>query len=116
MCQAVRGRHGRIGKKPEILATGTDITAANGFSTPTRSWTRMTGTSMASPYAAGVAGLMLATQRNLTASQIIGIMRRNAKPIDDNDFSWKDDNGFGLVDPAACIEEAHAIHKRKDLT
>jgi len=102
--------------KPEVLAPGTDILAANGFSGPSDLWIGMTGTSMASPYAAGVAGLMLSINSDLTAAQIIGIMRRTAKPVDDTDYSWKDDHGFGLIDAEACVEEVGNINDRKDLT
>ena len=34
----------------------------------------MTGTSMASPYVAGVVGLMLAQNKDLTAAQCLGIL------------------------------------------
>ena len=102
--------------KPELLAPGTNIVAANGFASGRDAWIGMTGTSMASPYAAGVAGLMLAVQPNLTAAQLIGIMRRTAIPLDDSDFAWKHDVGFGVIDPAACVAEAAAINDRKDLT
>ena len=50
-------RDGR--EKPDIAAPGTEIVAAKGFAGTDR-WLSMTGTSMASPYVAGVAGLMLA--------------------------------------------------------
>ena len=101
--------------KPELLAPGTDIVAANGFAGASDAWIGMTGTSMASPYVAGVAGLMLKVEPDLTAAQIIGIMRRTAKPVDDGDYNWKDDVGFGLIDPAACLTEAAKINDRKDL-
>ena len=107
-------RNGRT--KPEILAPGTDVLAANGFAPPKEPWVGMTGTSMASPYAAGVAGLMLAVEPSLTAAQIIGITRRTAKPIDDSDYAWKDDTGFGVIDAKACVEEAERINKHRDLT
>ena len=101
--------------KPEVLAPGTKIVAANGFAGSDDEWIEMTGTSMAAPYAAGVAGLMLAAVQsidkrpNLTAAQIIGIMRRTARPIDDNDYTWKDDIGFGLIDGDACLDQAIGI-------
>ena len=107
-------RDGRA--KPEILAPGTDVLAANGFAPPTEPWVGMTGTSMASPYAAGVAGLMLAVEPSLTAAQIIGIMRRTAKPIDDSDYAWKGDSGFGVIDAKACVDEAKRINKHRDIT
>ena len=101
--------------KPEVLAPGTDIVAANGFAGPDDGWIGMSGTSMASPYVCGVAGLMFAIQPDLTAAQVIGIMRRTAHPMEDGDFSWKDDVGFGLIDPDACLREAAGINARKDL-
>lgn len=101
--------------KPEVLAAGTDIVAANGFAGPGDAWIGMTGTSMASPYVCGVAGLMFAVQPDLTAAQVIGIMRRTAHPMEDGDYVWKDDIGFGLIDPAACLREAAEINQRKDL-
>lgn len=101
--------------KPELLAPGTDIVAANGFAGAADPWIGMTGTSMASPYVAGVAGLMFAIEPNLTAAQVIGIMRRTAHPMEDGDYGWKDDVGFGRIDPDACLTEAANINVRKDL-
>jgi len=94
-------RDGR--EKPEIAAPGTGINAAKGFD-PQQRWISMTGTSMASPYVAGVAGLMLAANPELTASQIGGILRRTARPLGE-DFTWRDDSGFGRIDPQACLNE-----------
>ena len=76
----------------------------------------MTGTSMASPYAAGVAGLMLGVDPTLTAAQIIGIVRRTASPLDDSDFAWKDDSGFGVIDAKACVQEARRINQLTNIT
>lgn len=103
-------------QKPEIAAPGTDIVAANGFASPDERWVSMTGTSMASPYVAGVAGLMLAVQRRLTAAQIGGIIRRTARPLPGADFQWRDDAGFGRIDPSGSVDEAAAIDEREDLT
>jgi len=101
--------------KPELLAPGTDIVAANGFASPDDAWIGMSGTSMASPYVCGVAGLMFAVEPDITAAQVIGIMRRTAHPMDDGSFAWKDDVGFGLINPDACLREAARINTRKDL-
>lgn len=105
-------RDGR--EKPEIAAPGTGITAAKGFD-PRQRWVSMTGTSMASPYVAGVSGLMLAANPELTASQIGGILRRTALPLG-ADFKWRDDSGFGRINPEACINEvANLTLKEVDL-
>ena len=107
-------RDGR--RKPDIAAPGTDVVAANGFAPATEPWVAKTGTSMASPWIAGVIGLMLSTDRTLTAAQIRGILRRTAKPLPGHDFEWRDDAGFGRVDPEAALEEARRINRRKDVT
>ena len=96
-------RDGRF--KPDIGADGTRVVAAGGFDR-TRPWIEMTGTSMASPYVCGVAALMLGIAPNLTAAQILGIMRTTSAPLPGHDFAWRNDTGFGAIDAAACIEEA----------
>jgi subtilisin family serine protease len=106
-------RDGR--SKPEVAAPGTDIVAANGFAGEEHQWVGMTGTSMASPYVCGVAALMLAAEKRLTASQIIGILRRTSRPLPGATFQWRNDAGFGVIDPEACVSEAALIFQRKDL-
>lgn len=104
------GRH-----KPDLAAPGTDVLAACGFD-PDRAWVEMTGTSMASPYVCGVAGLMLAIDPDLTAAQVQGIMRRTSRPLPGSDYRWRGDAGFGAIDPDRCLEEATSFRARKDLT
>jgi subtilisin family serine protease len=91
--------------KPDIAAPGTDIVAANGFSDERDQWISMTGTSMASPYVTGVAALMLAQEKRLMASQIVGMMRRTAQPLPGSDYAWQDDAGFGVIDATECIAQ-----------
>jgi subtilisin family serine protease len=79
------------GSKPDIAAPGTDIVAANGFSSPADAWVGMTGTSMASPLVCGTVALMLATRPDLTAAQIIGIIQRSATPLVGKGFAWVND-------------------------
>lgn len=101
--------------KPDVAAPGTDIIAANGFAGEDL-WVRMSGTSMASPYVAGIAGLMLAVEPKLTAAQIEGILHRTSRPLPGADFAWRNDAGFGRIDPVACLKEAARINQRKDIT
>jgi subtilisin family serine protease len=96
-------RDGRA--KPDIGADGTDVVAACGFD-PERNWISMTGTSMASPYACGVAALMLAAEPLLTAAQILAMMRTTSVPLAGHSFAWRADSGFGVIDAAACVNEA----------
>jgi subtilisin family serine protease len=107
-------RDGRA--KPDVAAPGTDIRAAKGFSPDADRWVAMTGTSMASPYVAGVVGLMLAIKPDLTAAQIEGIFRSMAKPLPGSSYAWTDDAGFGVVEPEACLAEVESLDSRKDLT
>jgi subtilisin family serine protease len=107
-------REGRF--KPDVAAPGTDIVAAKGFSTDGKQWIGMTGTSMASPYVAGIAGLMLAIEPKLTSAQIEGIVRSTAKPLPGGSYTWVNDAAFGVVDPEACLEQAGLVNARKDRT
>jgi subtilisin family serine protease len=107
-------RDGRY--KPDVAAPGTDIVAAKGFADSDDEWVAMTGTSMASPYVTGLAGLMLATEPRLTAAQVEGIIRSTAKPLPGGRFAWVDDAGFGVVDPKRCLEQAAHAYERVDRT
>jgi hypothetical protein len=102
-------------EKPDIAAPGTGVVAANGFDGDER-WVPMTGTSMASPHVAGVAGLMLAINPRLTSAQIGGILKRTARPLPGADFNWRDDAGAGEIDEVRCLDEAAQVGQRRDLT
>lgn len=106
-------RDGRF--KPDVAAPGTRIVAANGFAGPDDLWIGMTGTSMASPFVTGVAGLMLALDRRLTAAQIEGILHRTSRPLPGFTYEWANDSGFGRIDPEACLSEAAAINDRREV-
>jgi subtilisin family serine protease len=108
-------RDGRA--KPEIAAPGSGIVAAGGFMDPDgQGWIEMTGTSMASPYVAGVVGLLLAKRPSLTAAQILGIVQRTANPLPGSDFNWRNDSGYGRLNPAACLREAEVFAGRRNRT
>ena len=102
--------------KPDVAAPGTNIVAAKGFAERDDAWVSMTGTSMASPFVAGVAGLMLAVEPKLTAAQIGGILQRTARPLPGANFTWLNDAGFGRIDPEACLVEASRANTREDRT
>ena len=102
--------------KPEVAAPGTDILAAKGFAGADDLWVSMSGTSMASPYVTGVAGLMLAIEPKLTAAQVLGILLRTAKPLPGLGFEWNNESGFGEIDPQRCLQEAGLVNQREDRT
>lgn len=101
--------------KPEVIAPGTNITAAKGFAGPDELWISMTGTSMAAPVVCGVAAQMLSVESKLTSSQIQGIMVRTSVPLPGTDYEWKNDRGFGMINPQSCVDEARNIFIKKDL-
>lgn len=105
-------RDGR--EKPDICAPGTDISAASGFDGGDK-YIEMSGTSMASPYVAGAAALMLSHEPRLTAAQICGILRRTAYPLPVRTYEWQDDAGFGKIQIDRCIKEAKLVLSRTDL-
>lgn len=98
--------------KPDIAAPGTDIVAAKGFSENGKVWIGKTGTSMASPYVAGVVGLMLSANKDLTSAQCSGILQRTARPLPGASYEWRNDAGFGVIDPAMAVEEARTFNQR----
>ena len=75
----------------------------------------MSGTSMASPYVAGAAALMLSHEPKLTAAQICGILRRTAYPLPVSTYAWQNDAGFGKIQIERCIAEAKLVLDREDL-
>jgi len=100
--------------KPDVAALGTDIIAAKGFDRENL-WVSMTGTSMASPYATGVAGLMMAIYPELTAAQIGGIIHRTAQPLSGN-FKWNKNAGYGQINAEACFKETYRLMRREVVT
>jgi subtilisin family serine protease len=107
-------RDGR--SKPEIAAPGTAIVAACGFD-PDNKWIEMTGTSMASPYVAGVSALMLSLNPALTAAQIGGIMLRTSRPLPGGSYAWHNGAGFGVIDAGECLAKVESMLKPvNDLT
>jgi subtilisin family serine protease len=107
-------RDGRF--KPDVAAPGTNIIAAKGFAGSDDAWVSMSGTSMASPYVTGVAGLMLAIEPKLTAAQIEGIMKGTADPLPGTDYAWSNKAGFGKINAGKCVSEAVKITQRLDLS
>jgi subtilisin family serine protease len=98
--------------KPDIAAPGTDIVAANAFAPGQPLWTSMSGTSMASPYVAGVIGLMLERQPTLTAAQCLGILQRTTRPLPGGSYAWRNDAGFGQIQPERALAEASELTLR----
>jgi hypothetical protein len=63
---------------------------------------------------------MLAAARTngqtLTAAQIAGILHRTALPLPGADYQWRDDSGFGRINPGLALRETVDINVQKDKT
>lgn len=94
---------GRI--KPDFIAAGSDIRAA--LVDTSANYTVASGTSMATPFAAGVAALMLSADPTLTPSGIKDFMTSTAQdwgpPGPDNEY------GNGRLDAHAAIKAASGL-------
>lgn len=84
--------------KPDLCAPGYAILAANANH---GGYLRMTGTSMASPFAAGVAALMLEANPKLTPDQVKQIMRKTAVRFGRGEENF--DFGAGRLDAYAAV-------------
>lgn len=102
--------------KPDIAAPGTRVVAARGFARDDRGdWVSMTGTSMASPYVAGVVALMLEANPGLTSAQCAAILQRTAQPLPGVSFEWQNDAGFGQVQPREAVAEAKSFATNREV-
>jgi subtilisin family serine protease len=77
----------------------TDRLGADGYSS--ENYTFVSGTSFASPYAAGVAALILSVDPSLTAAEVETILRTTTKDLGAPGFDTT--YGHGLVDAAAAL-------------
>jgi serine protease AprX len=91
---------GRV--KPDLCAPGVDILAAHAGTGS--GYQRLSGTSMASPFVAGVAALMRAANPTLTPPQVKAILKETAipfgRPGENNEF------GAGRLDAYAALARA----------
>ena len=61
----------------DVIAPGTDVLS----SYPTKTWTRLSGTSMAAPHASGVAALLAARNPTAGPDQLAAQLRRQARDM-----------------------------------
>ncbi|MGM9998161.1 MAG: S8 family peptidase [Candidatus Bruticola sp.] len=85
-------------EKPDILAPGVNITAT---SHKGKGYVSMSGTSMATPFAAGVDVLMHQVKPNISPDQVKEIMMKNADALEGVS---KFEQGKGVIDPQENIE------------
>ncbi|WP_084343213.1 S8 family serine peptidase [Piscicoccus intestinalis] len=61
----------------DVMAPGTDVLS----SYPTKTWARLSGTSMAAPHASGVAALLAARNPKAAPDQLAALLRRQARDM-----------------------------------
>ena len=89
----------RLGLKPEIVAPGVEILSTVPKSISPEGYQRMSGTSMASPLAAGSAALLRQLHPDRSADRLRAEVIGSAKPLDGPDLPSQ---GSGRLDTAAA--------------
>jgi hypothetical protein len=120
--KGVRASFSNYGSALDFMAPGdsiwvTDRTGSNGYSSG--DYYLYSGTSFASPYAAGVAALILSQFPNLTAAQVEARMRSTSldlgTPGFDNYYGWGFLNAYNAVRTSNCtINQAANISVSAD--
>lgn len=100
-----------MGSELDVMAPGTDI-----YSTLlTGGYGSSSGTSLAAPYAAAIAGLMLSVNPFLTQNDVVDIIESKAQKVGSYSYTpqsgrpngnWNYEMGYGLVDAYASVVEA----------
>src|SRR4030095_15698108 len=90
--------------KPDVMAMGEGVTTA-GISSNTSYSTFSSGTSYSCPLAAGVCGLILSANKDLTPMQIRGILRKFAS----NSNSPNNQMGWGIIDASLSVDSARKL-------
>jgi len=85
--------------RPDVCAPGVDIKSINYQSNT--GYTSMSGTSMATPCAAGCMALMLSKDINLTPAEVCRILEETAVPLSEGKSNIY---GFGRINVLAAIE------------
>jgi subtilisin len=96
----LRARFSSTGERLDLVAPGVNIRST----VPKNSYDTMSGTSMATPHVAGVAGLLIAQRPELTPDQVRDILRRSA---DDRGASGFDKlYGYGRLNAFRALQTA----------
>ncbi|MEL6559101.1 MAG: S8 family serine peptidase [Bacteroidota bacterium] len=72
------------------------------------------GTSMSSPFAAGIASLVWNENRQLKNYQVLHILRETARDISPNPDPWDPETGYGALNAAAAVAMAKNFNPQTD--
>lgn len=92
-----RASFSNYGSDLEIMAPGTDIWSTK----PTDSYRFLDGTSTATPFVSGVAGLMLSVNPGLTPEEIRNKLNGSANDLGTS--GWDQETGWGLLNASAAV-------------
>ena len=111
-----RGKDGDYFKHPDITAPGVDIYAARASTVGitaldpnpnpvnplwTVHYTKLSGTSMATPHVSGAAALLFSSKPNLSPDQVMDLLTASASPMND---LLLHEAGYGYMDVLAAFE------------
>lgn len=97
---------------PGAAVLSTDRTGSDGYGPD--NWTTIDGTSFASPYAAGVAALVISADPSLTPDEVSAVMAQTA--VDKGTPGYDTDFGWGFVNAGAAVAAAAGSPCPPDLT
>jgi hypothetical protein len=108
------------GEKLDVIAPGQNILSTM----PNNGTDSNSGTSMASPHAAGVCALVLAVNPSLSGQQVRDIIEQTCQKVGDYSYlttagrpngTWHRDRGYGLIDAYAAVQAASCFFSTADL-
>ena len=97
--------------KPDVVAPGVDVYSCippDKRASGTFEYSFMSGTSMAAPHAAGVAALLMESDREVPVPDIIEVMKETAHHPGGADMRPDNRWGYGMLDPSEAIRALHS--------
>jgi subtilisin family serine protease len=103
--------HGQITQKPDVTAPGDNVRS----SVPGGGYEEMSGTSMATPHAAGTTALLFQINPAFTPDQVRKILQSSTKPMNPDGTpaaqrgTWNANYGLGKMDAYAAVQLAKTV-------
>lgn len=106
---SARGPNVDLGIKPDLIATGTDLWIATQTLDPygqmydPSGYTLVDGTSFSAPFVTGAAAVVRSAHPSLDAAAVRSALIHSAAPMTDEDGSWIQRSGAGLLDLESAL-------------
>ncbi|MBC7644573.1 MAG: S8 family serine peptidase [Thermoleophilia bacterium] len=101
----IKDKDGNVVQKPDFSAPGVDVISSGKDG---NSYVKMSGTSMATPAAAGVIALLISKYPKLTTEQVREVLAKSAGDVDAPGTDLN--TGAGRLDPVAAIALADKLY------